>query len=424
LSHLLEDLDVRTPFIAVGRNEYWDDYGDRVSVRGTIDIAYALNQGQYGISSENIRYELSTGRNVITILSDFRVINRLKSLFGASAVAVYVASAVDTVKLEMIQIGRLGIDGAAEYRLKSKLERLNAAVDIAKWGNVARWIHDLNEDWRTLKPDADGTAFRAERISTFHTRYVDNLTLFDHVVLNYTEGHPEHMAVQFVNIVNAASTKRKRGGSPLIVVSAASNAGKGTMMEMLNLIGSDRVKILSKIAKRKRKRNDKKDGMVPIGTPERPVTDWTEWPSWWTKEMVATAKRGEFPREYDFRWSFHGKSVEYAVSDAEIKRNFDSNQPQIVISNTDQIEEFITRYGQRVVFVLLYRLSSIESVREYYELEEHLSYGEAEARANEVRQVLDEYIRKIGHFSHVILNTTRPQDMYDQIFQLVEFYSA
>jgi len=421
LSHILEDLEIRAPLIALGMHECWDDYGQKVVMRGTIDIAYALNKGQYGISSESIRHELSEGRNVITILSDFRVINRIKSIFGISAVALYVASAVDTAKLEKIQIGRLGIDSSAEDRLKIKLERLNAAVNISKWGNVARWIHELNEDWRTLKPDAESTAFRAERIKTFHTRYIDNITLFDHVVLNYTEGHPEDMTTQFLNIVKAPPKRHMSGRSPIFVVSAASNAGKGTMMEMLNLIGSDRVKILSKIAKRKRKRNDKKDGMVAIGSPESPVTDWAEWPSWWTDEMIATAKRGQFPDEYDFTWIFHG-IVEYAVSDEEIRRNLEGNEAQIVISNTDQIEEFVKRYGDRVVFVLLYRLSSIEDTREYYELEERLSAEEAEARANEVKQVLQEYIRKIGDFSHVILNTTRPQDMYDQIFQLVEYY--
>ena len=126
--------------------------------------------------------------------------------------------------------------------------------------------------------------------------------------------------------------------APLFVVNAASNAGKGTMMEMLNLIGSDRVQILSKIVKRNRKQNDKNDGMLPIGTPESPLEWWDEWPDWWSDEMISTAKRGHFPKEYDFDWSFHGKSVQYAVSDQEITRNLGENRAQIVISNTDQID--------------------------------------------------------------------------------------
>lgn len=421
LSHLLEDLDIRRPLITLGEGQYWDDYGEKVSLKGNIDIAYALNKGQYGISTENIWHELKHSRNVITILSDFRIINRLKNIFNDSIVVVYVASAVDTAKLEKIQIGRHGIDNALENSLKKKIERLNSSVNISKWGNVAKWIHELNEDWEKTKPDADSTKFRAERIKTFHTRYIDNITIFDYVILNYHEGHPEDMTAQFNNIMKVNNKKTLSNKSPLFVVAAASNAGKGTMMEMLNLIGSDQVQILSKIAKRKEKGNDKKDGMLPIGTPEEPPKNWPQWPDWWNDDMINTAKQGKFPNEYDFSWLFHG-NVLYAVSDNEIKYNFDKNKPQIVISNTDQIEKFINRYGERVVFILLYRLSSIEDTKSYYEIEEGLTPKQAETRADEVNEVLQEYIKKINYFSHVILNTTRPEDLYDQIFQLIEFY--
>lgn len=422
LSFLLEDLEIRNPLISIGKSAYWDDYGNKVDLKGCIDIAYALNKGQYGICTENIRFELKNNRNVITILSDFRIINRLKSIFKNDIIVIYVASAVDTAKLERIQIGRLGIDETKEKVLRKKINSLTSSVRIRKWDSVARWIYELNKDWETIKPDAESTAIRAERIKTFHTRYVDNITLFDYTILNYNEGHPEDMTEQFNNILKSDKHKVLNGESPLFVVAAASNAGKGTMMEMLNLIGSDRVQILSKIAKRKEKNNDKKDGMLPIGTLSKPPRNWPDWPSWWTDNMIESAKKGQFPSEYDFSWRFHGGKVEYAVSDKEIQHNFDKNQAQIVISNTEQIDEFIKRYGDRVIFILLFRLSSINDTKTYYEMEEGLTKEEAETRANEVNVVLKKYIDKIEFFDHVILNTTRPEDLYDQIFQLAEYY--
>ena len=238
LSHFLEDLDIRNPLIRLGEDKYWDDCGKKVPLKGNIDIAYALNKGQYGICTENVWSELKVGKNVITILSDFRIITRLKKIFKDSILVIYVASAVDTAKLEKIQIARLGIDQSKEDSIKKKVNRLNSSINIKKWGNVAKVIHELNEDWEKTKPDADSTRFRAERIKTFHTRYIDNITLFDYVILNYNEGHPEDMTVQFNNIFKA-NNKNLLNKSPLFVVTAASNAGKGTMMEMLNLIGSD-----------------------------------------------------------------------------------------------------------------------------------------------------------------------------------------
>ena len=422
LSFLLEDIKMRKPLISIGSSIYWDDYGDKVELKGNIDIAYALNKGQYGICTENIWHELKNGKNVITVLSDFRIINRLKTIFKENIVVAYIASAVDSAKLERIQIARLGIDDEKERILCRKVDRLNAAVRIKKWEQVAKWIYELNGDWEKIKPDAESTAIRTERIKTFHTRYIDNITLFDYTILNYNDGHPEDMTVQFNNILNAEKRKISMTESPLFVVMAASNAGKGTMMEMLNLIGSDRVQILSKIAKRKEKKNDKKDGMLPIGTPGNPPNKWSEFPNWWTKDMIDTAKTGEFPKEYDFSWHFHGETVEYAISDQEIQHNFNKNKIQIVVSNTGQIEKFVERYKSRVVFILLFRLSSINDTKEYYEIDEKLSTKEAQARADEVNGVLQSYVKNIPFFNHVVLNTTRPEDLYDQIFQLVEYY--
>ena len=422
LSFLLEDIEIRKPLISIGSSDYWDDYGDIVELKGCIDIAYALNKGQYGICTENIWHELKNGKNVITVLSDFRIINRLKSIFKEDIIVSYIASAVDSAKLERIQIARLGIDENKEKILCRKVDRLNSAVRIRKWEQVANWIYELNTDWEKIKPDAESTAIRAERIKTFHTRYVDNITLFDYTILNYNEGHPEDMTIQFNNILNSEKRKISMEKPPVFVVMAASNAGKGTMMEMLNLIGSDRVQILSKIAKRKEKQNDKKDGMIPIGTPEALPSKWIEFPKWWTKKMIETAKKGEFPKEYNFSWRFHGETVAYAISDQEIQYNFQKNKAQIVVSNIGQIEEFIRRYEDRVVFILLFRLSSINDIKEYYEFIEDLPTEEAQARADEVNGVLQNYVEKISFFNHVILNTTKPEDLYDQIFQLVEHY--
>lgn len=422
LSKILEYLKIRNPSISLGESNYWNNCGDQVKMNGCIDIAYALNKGQYGISTQNVKHALKRKKNVITILSDFLTIRRLKNIFKDKIVVIYIASAVDTAKLEKIQIGRLGINKSLEEALYKKVKRLNSSVRIKKWENVARWIHDLNEDWKNTKPDAESTAVRSERIKMFHTRYIDNIILFDHVILNYNEGHPEDMTIQFNNILKRKSKKSIIKKSPLFVVSAASNAGKGTMMEMLNLIGTDRIQILSKIAKRKKKANDKKDGMLAIGTVNTPPEEWPQWPKWWTQKMIDTAKLNEFPSEYDFSWTFHGKSVHYAVSDKEIRYNFKKNKPQIVISNTHQIKEFIKRYGERVIFILLFRLSSIEDTKKYYEIDQGLTLKEASIRANEVDNVLKEYVNKINFFNHVILNTTRPEDLYDQIFQLVEYY--
>ena len=48
--------------------------------------------------------------------------------------------------------------------------------------------------------------------------------------------------------------------------------------------------------------------------------------------------------------------------------------------------------------------------------------ADARARLSEIEEVQADYMSRIAEFDHVLLNTTREEDMYDQMFQLLEHY--
>lgn len=427
------DADGR-PFIALGMGPFFDRYGKPLDLGPTgIDIAYAINKYQYGLSTGRISELLEQGKNVLIILSDFRVLRRLRHLFPANSKAVYIASAVDPKKVEVVQASRHCIPEEKRHELAAQFTRLKAAERLHLWERVAECIGELNDYWKKFKPGGESTDIRAERIRAFHTRYVDHLTLFDHVILNYTEGAPEEMSLQMRNVIANSATHgvfhRCKQYPPIFIVAAASGAGKGTMMEILGLVGTDRVKLTSKLAKRNKKSNDKRDGMLAIGKPTEPPDKWPEWPEWWTEEMLSCARSGRFPPEYDLRWVFHkqrdgeagGKGVEYAVSSQEIAENIRKGLPQIFISNMDQFGRFREMYGNRAVFVYLYRLASAEDTKAWYE-SVNPDKADARARIEEIRRVHESYMERIGEFDHVLLNTTHQEDLYDQILNLIEYY--
>lgn len=414
------------PSISLGTVPMFNKDGKRVDLgENGIDIAYAINKGRYGISTSQIKEEIDLGKNVFIILSDFRIIRRLKNIFKGRSSAIYIASAVDTKKLEAEQTKRLGIPEERKNDLKSQFNQLNSASRLQLWDRVAECIGDLNEYWKKFKPGSDSTDIRAEKIRAFHTRYIDNITLFDHVILNYTEGSPEEMTLQALNIIKGKNSDQSQIKAtyhpPIFIVAAASGSGKGTMMEMLSLIGSDRVSITSKIAQRDLKDNDKQDGMLAIGKPGLPPKEWPEWPSWWSKRMVNAALKGEIPPEYDLTWEFHGKTTRYGVSKSEISNNIKTGAPQIFVSNIGQFNRFKKLYGDRVVFLYLYRLVSMEEMKKWHK-SLHDDPSVAEARTKEISDVHINYMKNIHEFDHVLLNTTRPEDLYDQIFQLLEYY--
>lgn len=386
---------------------------------GEYDIAYFMNGNKYGIKINEIVELLDKGLNPFIILSDLRVVRRLKSILGNRLVTLYIASAIDTKRLQMIQEKRHHFSPTVEQqkKLARQFNRLNSAARLSLWRRVFECISELNNDWNQFIPEAESTEIRIQRIRAFHTRYNDNLELFDHVILNYTENKPSEMTDQVANILKNGdrpfSFKKEKSYPPIFIVAAASGAGKGTLVEMLNLIGRDKISITSKIAKRDKKTHDKRDGMIAIG------------------------EKGVFPEEYDIDWDFHKpiindkdktgdtiqkfKGVEYAVSSAEIEKNITSKRPQIFVSNMQQFHRFRKLYKNHCVFLYLHRLSSAEEIEKFQYKVCH-SKEEAKTRLKEIKRVHKDYIDNIAEFDHVLLNTTYPEDLYDQMFELLEYY--
>jgi guanylate kinase len=332
------------------RSDEDDITHDPIIELGEYDIAYFINGRRYGIKTREIHRLLDDGLNPFIILSDFRVIARLKNIFGDQAKSIYISSAINPEKLERIQQERYGFspNSAQQVLLSRQFARLNSAAILESWHQVFEVVAEFNQDWKNYIPEIQSTQIRAQKIRSFHTRYIDNLHLFDHVILNHTEDKPEEMTKQARNIILHSAEysryRKQRAYPPIFVVAAASGAGKGTLMEMLNLIGRDRISITSKLARRLPKEGDRRDGMKAIGD-------------------------SEFPPEFDLQWVFHKvgeyKGTDYAVSSAEIERNLEGKKSQIFVSNMGQFDRFRELYGNRAVFLYLSRLSSAGDIEDY-----------------------------------------------------------
>jgi guanylate kinase len=405
---------------------------DRIDLKD-FDIAYVINNTKYGIRLCDIERLLNEGTNPIVILSDLRVIRRLKDAFGNRARALYISSSIDADRVRRLQLERYGFQPTAEERsvLSYHFERIAAAARLGWWDRVSGSIANLEVDWRAYAPDARSTDIRVQRIRAFHIRYIEQLHFFDHVILNYSEGKPDEMVQQARNIITDSSDLSERMSErvypPIFVVAAASGSGKGTLMEMLNLMGRDRIAITSKLAKRDFRPEDKRDGMIALR--RRAGDPPPEWPTWWTPAMIESAKQGQFPTEYDISWEFHKGSegdiaTHYAVSSHEIQGNLDKGVPQIFVSNIQMFSQFRDRWPRNVVFLYLHRLSSDHDDREYQMRKWADAPRTAEVRIAEKRKVHQDYIDRIAEFDHVLLNTWFEEDLYDQMFNLIEHYET
>lgn len=406
---------------------------DRITATD-FDVTYVINNNRYAIRTADIQNLLDQNLNPVIILSDFRVIRQLRDHFGATLRALYVSSAIDPAQLRRIQRERQGFspDETQKAVLSHHFHRVSAAARLGWWDRVSDCVGKLEEDWRAYAKDAVSTEVRAQRIRAFHIRYVDYLDLFDHVVLNYTEDQPTEMFDQVRTIITSGDHFERfaaKSKPPLFVVAAASGTGKGTMMEMLTLLGGDRIAVVSKVALRGRKSDDRRDGMIPLLGGNDSDSD-RSWPSWWTNAMKEVALRGEIPPEYDLRWVFHqgksgpaaNKGVTYAVSSQEIKANMQAGRPQILVSNMQQFQRFRDLWPANLVALYLHRLTTAHEHREFQLRKWADDPVAAEIRIREKETVHGDYVRGVAEFDHVLLNTSFEEDLFDQLFRLLEVY--
>lgn len=379
---------------------------DSIEAEG-YDEVYVSNDRRYGIRISEITNVLKRGVNAAIIVSDFRVLRRLRETLGEQAVSVYLASAIDREAIRRIHGERHPFAPSDEQRetLGQQFARLKSASRLDLWPDVFLCMSELLTDWSRFIPEARSAEIRAAKIRSFHDRYVQNIALFDHVILNYAAGEPEMMTAQLRNIVtsydNVARKVRKRW-PPVFVVAAASGSGKGLLMEALNTtLGSNSITVIKKMAMRDPKANDRRDGTVAIGA------------------------SGELPADFDFHWRFHHSDrwsgVKYAVRTGEISSNIERGRQQIVISNMDQFAKFRALVGEHAIFLYLHRLASEDDIRTFQYSRCNTS-EEAEQRIGEIRSVHQQYVDRIGEFDHVLLNTAYEEDLIEQMLQLVEHY--
>lgn len=405
------------------------------------DLAYVRNGVRYGLRFEYIHRLIKQGLNCFVIVSDLRAIRQLKQSFQGIAQAIYISSAIDPDRFRRIQLERWGFrpDENQKAILSHHFARLNAAGRLGWWDRVSEGVSELEKDWHSYATDEKSTQIRIQRIRSMHIRFVEHIELFDHVILNYSEGKPEEMCAQMRNVIQAndriSITCEVKRNPPIFVVAAASGSGKGTLMEMLKLIGSDRIKIVSKLATREPRPEDRTDGMIALARNKN--NSVFEWPNWWSEDMKENARKGRFPEEYDLRWIFDirekiklefgskkSDTTFYAVSSREIEQNLRDGTPQIFVSNMGQFQKFRELWPDKPVFLYLHRLATDQEHRQFQMAKWKDKPLEAEARIKEKDLVHQEYISKIAEFDHVLLNTSFPEDLYDQMFHLIRRYGG
>jgi guanylate kinase len=375
------------------------------------DLAYMAMGNRYGIRFHEINNQLQKNYNSVLVTTDFRIVSRLKAVYGSKAISICVLSAIDPTKFIEIHGDRYDYNPSKEQKalLKKQFMRLESAARLKLWKNVYHCTRELLGLWQDTIPEKESLEIRTTKVRDFQTKYFENRQLFDYTILNYREGHLEDLINQFHGIVRSNSKltiSTKRIKKPLLfLVAAASGSGKGLFTETLNDIAPNEIGIVSKQGKRGSRANDRRDGMLAIGTD------------------------GQFGQDFNLIYEMHKgegfKGIEYAFSEKEIKKNLSEGKNLIAIANvllSPQLWKIMKNlFGEHLVVIYLLRFEDEKKLKAYHQ-SRCKSIKELQARMSEINETYVAYVKNISEVDHVILNTAYPEDLFDQMFRLLEYY--
>lgn len=323
-------------------------------------FVYPMNNYIYGIRAGEVMDIIGQGYNVFIVLSDLRIVEEVKQFFGSIAVSLYIYR-----NLSPAQLGKV-----LEEREKARGIKQENTVPFPKQKQT-----------------------RLNRLYLMQRQYVDNITLFDHAILNTRK--PQDMLQQVTNLVEGYEKGIMRKGmkGPVIfLIAAASGAGKHTLMSAMYDLGRRKISVVKKATTR------------PIH-----VDDGSE---------IYRVDDID-PSKFDINYVFHDTA--YGIATAQMWQNLSQGRPQILITNIQQFHKFRRKFGPLVVCVYLHATRTRKQLFEW-QVKRHKDVAKAKLKAKELDRVHQDYIENIAEFQHVLLNTLEKEDFWDQMFRLIKLY--
>lgn len=236
---------------------------------------------------------------------------------------------------------------------------------------------------------------RIEKIKTIHRKYIENTYLFHSTIINiYNEDdkskiHLRNQLQQIYhkNIVNnffLGSTSR------IIIVAGASFSGKDALVNAMTLI------------------EPTKTLLYPKGT-TRPKNK---------KDLDELFHFKELPNNYDIR--YNKNSYTYGLSIEDIWSNLSKQKVVlIVLSDLEAILKLKKEFNS--ICTILYLHANMDE-EEMKEAKKEMGNNEFEKRCNSIKELSKTYMENINIFNHTLLNTSETEDLYDQAFNILDFY--
>ena len=384
-------------------------------VAGEYDLAYVAMKNKYGIKFSEITERLNSGANLLLVMTDFRAVYRIKMFFNEKCATICLLSAIDQTDFLETHGRRVAHkyipDEVSQINMRHWYWKLESAANLGLWADYYFSTIRLLQSWQSTIPEYESVEIRTKKVRNFQTRYFENSHHFDFTILNYRKNKIDDMLRQFnviyETIINGHTKKKSNNDSVLLVVAAASGSGKGTLTSNLKVIAPNEVCIVPKQGMRAPNESDKDDGLEAIG------------------------EDGQFSKEYNIHYQMHrdprtGQGTKYAFSEKLINNLLKKHKIIVAIANVlIEPELLITlkaKFKDKVRVVYLMRFGDTKQIEAY----QKSRYNENKVirRMKQMDETYEGYISMLSEVDHILLNTEQEEDMYDQMFRLIEQYQV
>jgi guanylate kinase len=342
----------------IKRNSDGDEIISVKSISKNCDFRYSQYGYDYGFKSQEIWNKLKQGFSCVLIVNDIRTIKMLNKKFGNLSKNIYIHSNIDKNTIEII----------AKKRYPDKNELF------------------LEKD----------TERRIEKIKIIHRKYIENTYLFNQTVINLYEENNKNsiheLEKQLLQVYSKTINNKTLFGSTsrIIIIAGGSFSGKDKLVNAMIQMEPKKVLSYQKGATRPKNKND-------------------------NDELLHLKKLN---KRYNIKYNKNG--YEYGLSSKDIWTSLAKEKiVLIVLSDLESIKKIKSIFQE--ICVVIYLHANID----FEELEKartELDNKEFDKRKNSLNELHKTYISNMDIFNHVLLNTSESEDLYDQAFNILDFY--
>ena len=186
------------------------------------ELKYQTYGKKYGVSLKNIKRHLDNGESPIIIINDVRVVEEIKKSFPQQVLALFL------------------------FREIPKLSSFEKTANVR--GNTSK----------------DETIDRYNKATAIYRTYIENIALFDRVILNpnRSDNSIDYAQIQIENVVKGVLDGRiklnvkKKNAPRLFIISGNAASGKDQIIQAVNDMGKLQAHILPKYTSRMQDQTD------------------------------------------------------------------------------------------------------------------------------------------------------------------------